>query len=160
MEGWRTRLWPFVPRTEPVTSFEGPVAEKTSNICYTFGMANEDETVERAFMASSSVAVTSEDSVNSNFAIFMVDNGASGHFFDDAIVCDFKHRLQDDVHLATPPNILTAGGAMLKGTAEGGLQGLVTEDNGNQILVRVDIVVVPEIERNLFSVMTAAKRVW
>ena len=79
MEGWRTRLWPFVPRSEPVTSFGGPVAEKKSNICYTFGMANEDETVERAFMASSSVAVTSEDSVNSNFAILMVDNGASGH---------------------------------------------------------------------------------
>ena len=39
------------------------------------------------------------------------------------------------------------------------LQGLVNEDNGNQILVRVHIVVVHEIERNLFSVMTAAKRV-
>ena len=63
------------------------------------------------------------------------------------------------MHLAKPRNILTAGGAMLKDTAEGMLQGLVTEDNGNQILFRVDIVVVPEIERNLFSVMTAAKRV-
>ena len=56
-------------------------------------MANEDETAEKALMASSSVAVTSEDSVNSNFAILMVDNGASGHYFDDAIICDLKKRL-------------------------------------------------------------------
>ena len=47
---------------------------------------------------------------------------------------------------------------MLDGTVKGMLQGLVTDDNGNQILVRVDIVVVPEIGRNLFSVMTAAKK--
>ena len=38
------------------------------------------------------------------------------------------------------------------------LQGLVTDDNGNQILVRVDTVVVPGIGRNLFSVTTAAKK--
>ena len=31
-------------------------------------------------------------------------------------------------------------------------------DNGNQILVRVDIVVVPGIGRNPFSVMAAAKK--
>ena len=139
-------------------SFEGPVAEEKSNICYTFGMVNEEEIVEKALMAPSLVAVTSEDSVNSNFAILMVDSGASGHYFDDAIICNLKHRLQHYVHLATPRNILTAGGAMLKGTAEGVLQGLITEDNGNRIFVRVDIVVVPGIERNLFSVMTADER--
>ena len=47
---------------------------------------------------------------------------------------------------------------MLDVTAEGMPQGLVTDDNGNQILVRVHIVVVPGIGRNLFSVMTAAKK--
>ena len=88
----------------------------------------------------------------------MVDSGASGHYFDDAIIRDLKHRLQDYVHLTTPRKILTAGGAMLDGTAEGVLQGLFTDDNGNQILVRIDIVVVPGIGRNLFSVMTASKK--
>ena len=88
----------------------------------------------------------------------MVDSGASGHYFDVAIIHDFRHRLQDYVHLTTPRKILIAEGAMLDGTAEGVLQGLVTDDNGNQILVRVDIVVVPKIGRNLFSVMTAAKK--
>ena len=121
-------------------------------------MANDEEPVEKALMASSSVAVTSEDSVNSNLATLMVDSEVSGHYFDDAIIRDLKHCLQDNVYLATPRKILNAGGALFKGTAEGVLQGLVTDDNGSQILVRVDIVVVPGIGRSLFSVMTAAKK--
>ena len=150
--GWRTCPWPFTPRAEPTISFGGPVAEET------FGVANDEEPVEKALGASPSVAVKSEDSVNSNLAILMVDSGASGHYFDDTIIRDLKHRLQDYVHLSKPRKILTAEGAMLDGTAEGVLQGLVTDDNGNQILVRVDIVVVPWIGRNLFSVMAAAKK--
>ena len=150
--GWRIRPWPFTPRAEPIVSFGGPVAEET------FGMANDEEPVEKALRALPSVAVSSENSANSNLATVMVDSGASGRYFDDAIIRDLKHRLQDYVHLTRPRKILTAGGAMLDGTAEGVLQGLVTDDNGNQILVRVDIVVVPEIGRNLFSVMTAAKK--
>ena len=46
---------------------------------------------------------------------------------------------------------------MLNGSAEGVLQGLIIDDSGNQILIRVDIVVVPGIRRNLFSVMAATK---
>ena len=38
------------------------------------------------------------------------------------------------------------------------LQGLVTDDYGSRLLVSVDIVVVPGIGRNLFSMMTAAKK--
>ena len=64
-EGWRTRLWPFTPRAEQAISFGGSVAEET------FGMANDEEPVEKALMASSSVAVTSEDSANSNLATLM-----------------------------------------------------------------------------------------
>ena len=121
-------------------------------------MANDEEPVEKALVASSSVAVISGDGVNSNLATLMVDSGASGHYFGDAIIHDLKHCLQDYVHLTTPRKILTAKGAILNGTAEGVLQGLVVDDNGNQILVRVDIVVVPGIGRNLFSVMTAGKK--
>ena len=70
-KGWRTRPWPFTPRAEHAISFGGPVAEETSNFCYTFRMANDEESVEKAFMTLSSVAITSEDSVNSNFATLM-----------------------------------------------------------------------------------------
>ena len=69
-EGWRTRFWPFTPRAGPAISFGGPVAEKT------FKMANGEEPVDKVLMASSSVAVTSEDDVNSNLATVMVDSGA------------------------------------------------------------------------------------
>ena len=51
-EGWKTRPWPFNPCAELAISFRGPVAEEKSNLCYTFGMANDDEPVKKALMAS------------------------------------------------------------------------------------------------------------
>ena len=53
-EGWRTRPWPFTLRAGQAISIRGPAAEKT------FGMANDEEPVEKALMALSSVAVTSK----------------------------------------------------------------------------------------------------
>ena len=89
------------------------------NLCYTFGMANDEESIKKdLLMASLSVAVTSADSVNSNPVTLMVDSGTSDHYFDDAIIHDRKRRLQDYVHLTTPRKILTAGGDILDGTAE------------------------------------------
>ena len=129
-----------------------------SILCYTFGIGNDEEPVGNAFMSSSSAAISSQDSANINVITIMVDSGVSGHYFDDAIIRDLKNRLQDNVHLATPRKILTTGEAMLDDTAEGVLQGLVTDDYGKQILVRVNIVVVPGIGPNLFSVTTAAKK--
>ena len=64
-EEWRTRPWPFTSRTGQASSIGGPVAEET------FGMANNKEPVEKALLASSSVAVTFKDSANSNLAILM-----------------------------------------------------------------------------------------
>ena len=121
-------------------------------------MANDEEPVEKIIMASSLVTVTSEDSVNNNLATLMVDSGPSGHYFDDDLIRDLKHRLQDYMHLTTPRKILTTGGALLNGTAEGVLQGLAIDDNGNQILVRIDVAVVPGIGRSMFSVTSAAKK--
>ena len=64
-EGWRTRPWPFTPRAGQAIFIGGPVAEET------FGMANDEEPVEKGLVASSSVAVTSKDSANSNLATLM-----------------------------------------------------------------------------------------
>ena len=64
-EGRRTRPWSFIPRAEQVISFGGPVVEES------FGMANDEEPGEKALMASSSVAVTSEDRASSNLATLM-----------------------------------------------------------------------------------------
>ena len=156
-DGWSTHSWPFTPRAAPAISFGVPEADKKLNLCYMFGMVNEEEPVEKALMASSSADITSQDSVNSNLVTIMVDSRASGHYFDDAIIYGLKHRLQHKVHLAKPHKILTAGGVLLYRATKGILQGFVTDNYGNQTLVRVDIVVVPRIGRNLFSGMTAAK---
>ena len=41
-------------------------------------------------MALLSVAVTSEDSVNSNLATVILASEASGHYIDDAIICNLR----------------------------------------------------------------------
>ena len=97
-------------------------------------MANDEEAVGKALMASSSTAITFQDSVNSNL-IIIVDSGVSGHYFHVAILRDLKHRLQDYVHLVTRRKILTVRRTLLDGKAKGLLQGLVTDDCGNQIFV-------------------------
>ena len=109
-------------------------------------------------MASSSAAVTSQDRVKRNLVIIIGDSGASDHYFDDVIIRDLKHRRQDYVHLSTPRKILITGGVLRNGTAKGVLQGLATDNYNNQILVLVDIMVVPGIGRNLVLVTTAAKK--
>ena len=58
-------------------------------------MTNKEEPVEKPLMALLSAAVTSDDSVKSNIATLMVDNGASAHYFDDAINNDLENRLQN-----------------------------------------------------------------
>ena len=70
-EGWITHPWLFTPRAEQAISFDGPVVEEKSNLCYTFGMENDEEPVEKAPIASSLVAVTYEDSVNSIITTLM-----------------------------------------------------------------------------------------
>ena len=111
-----------------------------------FGIANDEEPIEKALTTSSSAAITSQDCVNSNLVAIMVDSGALGHHFNDAIIRDLKHCLQNYVHLARPRKIFTTGEAKLDGTGEGVLQGLFTDDYGNQILVRVILRWCPELD--------------
>ena len=77
--GGETHPWSFTPRAERAVSFGGSVAEAKSNLYYTFGMANDEEPVNKVFMASSSVDVTSDDSVNGNPVTLSVARRASGH---------------------------------------------------------------------------------
>ena len=121
-------------------------------------MADDEEPAAKALILSLSAVITSPDSVNSSLVTVTVDSGASGYYFDDTIIQNLEHRPQNCVHLVTPHKIITAGGALLDGTVEGVLQDLVTDDYGNQILVRVDVVVVPEIGRNLCSVINSSQK--
>ena len=78
-------------------------------------MVNEEEPVQKALMASPSAAITSEDSVNSNLVTLMVDSGASGYHFDDAIILNLKNRLHDYAHLTTPRKSLSTRRTLLNG---------------------------------------------
>ena len=120
-------------------------------------MANDEEPIEKALMASSSAATTSKESVNSNLVTLMVDSGASAHYFDDAIIRDIKHRLQDYVHLTT--RSISLPGELCWTAQQNALcKALSTTTTATKILVRIDIVVVLGIGRHLFSVMTAGKK--
>ena len=86
----------------------------------------------------------------------LVDSRASGHYFDDLIISSLKHHLLN--YVTTPRKILTAGGALLDGTAEGILQGLVTDNHEEQHLARIAILTVPSIGCKLFSVKSATRK--
>ena len=49
------------------------------------------------------------------------------------------------------------GGALLDGTGEGILQGVIPDNYGNGHLIRIQILVVPTIGHNLFSVKAATR---
>ena len=110
-----------------------------------------------ALMASGRAAFKHKPREGYDSVTVLVDTGASGHYFDDLIIPSLKHRLLNYVLLTTPRKILTAGGALLDGTAEGILQDLLTNNHGEQHLARIAILIVPGIARNLFSVKIGNK---
>ena len=93
----------------------------------------------------------------SNLVYVLVDRRASDHYFDDFLIPELNRRLLDYTFLPTPRKILTARGALLDGTGEGILQGVITDNYDNGHIVRTQILVVPTIGRNLFSVKTATR---
>lgn len=66
------------------------------------GMADDEEFIEKSFMALSSAAIKSQDSINRNLVTVMVGNKALDNYCEDVIIRDFKLRLQEYVLLATP----------------------------------------------------------
>ena len=80
------------------------------------------------------------------------------HHNDDLIVPRLKYRLLNYVNLTTQGKVLTSGGALLNGMAEGILQGLVTEHHEEQHLARIATLIVSGIGRKFFSVKSATKR--
>ena len=110
-----------------------------------------------ALMSSPAPVTYNNASDLSNPVHVLVDSGASDHYFDDVLIPGLNRRLLDYTCLTTPRKIPTAGGALLDGTGEGILQGVITDNCGNGQLVRIQVLVVPTIERNLFSVKTATR---
>ena len=93
-----------------------------------------------------------------NVFTHLVDSGASGHVFDDPIVPELKDCLQDYTPLSAPRTVRTAGGALLDDTAKGALEGLTTNDCGEQHLARIAILIMSGIGLNFFSVKRQQER--
>ena len=151
------RPWLFVERKKLAI----PLGEQDeSDLFYMYGGTDDEgePLYGTALMASGPAAFKHKLSTGDDSVTVLVDSGASGYYFDDLITPSLKHCLLNYVLLTTARKIITAGGALLDGTAEGKLQGFVTDNHREQHLARIAILIVPSIGRNLFSVKPATKK--
>ena len=81
-------------------------------------------------MTSGPTEIERKPHVNGQFYTVLIDIGAWGHSFDDLIIPELTHRLREYTSLGTPRTILTAGGALLDGTAEVLVQSFITDHYG------------------------------
>ena len=144
-----SRPWPFEERAKPAISFE--VQEK-SDFSYMNGETDGEggSLYGMAPMKSEPAEIERKPHESGNVVTVGVDSGASGHYFDDTIIPDLKHRLQNYISLSTLRTILTAGGALLDDTAESVLQGLMAHDYREQHVGRIAILFVAGIGRKYF----------
>ena len=88
----------------------------------------------------------------------MVDSGASGHYFDDALIPRLRYRLENYQELAIRRYITTtAGGHQLEGAGQGLLRGHIIDAQGVQRLIQISVLIVTGLGRNLFSVKQASR---
>ena len=120
-------------REKPAISLDG---QDESDLSYMYGGTDGEGKLlyGTTLMASGPAAFKHRPSAGDDSVNVLLDSGASGHYFDDLIIPNLKHLLLNYVILTTSRKILTAGGALLDGTAEGIFQGLVTAITGNSIL--------------------------
>ena len=151
------RPWPFVEREKLAILLGRQDEPDLSHMCR--GAEGKGEPLYgTALVASGPAAFKHEPIAGDDTVTVLVDSGASVHYFDDLITLNLKHRLLNYVLLTTPRQIITAGGALLDGTAEGILQGLVTDNHGEQHLARIAILIMPGVGCNIFSVKPATKK--
>ena len=148
---------PFMESEKPAISLGG---QDEPDLSYMYGGTDGEggPLYGTPLMASGPAAFKHKTSAGDSIVTVLVDSRASGHYFDDLIIPSLQHRLLNDVLLTTPRKIIIAEGALMEGTAEGILQGLVTDKHGEQHLTRITIVIVPGTGHDLFSVKMATKK--
>ena len=88
----------------------------------------------------------------------IVDSGASGHYFDDALIPGLRYRLDNYLELAIRGWITTAGGHQLEGGGQGLLRGHIIDAHGVRRVIQISVSFVPGLGRNLFSVKQASRK--
>ena len=82
----------------------------------------------------------------------MLNSGASGHYFDDALIPGLRYRLDNYQELAIRRWIITAGGHQLKEAGQGLLRGHSIGAQGLKRLIKLSVLAGPDVGRDLFSV--------
>ncbi|CAN0529167.1 unnamed protein product, partial [Laminaria digitata] len=80
-----------------------------------------------------------------------VDSGASDHFIDDELLPGLREGMKEYKTLTEPKPIETAGNKKVLATATGTICGHIINQSGEDIPVRISVVVVPGIGRHLLS---------
>ena len=88
----------------------------------------------------------------------LVDSGSSKHFVDPKLVHRVESRMQDYTQISPPMEIKAAGHNTLFGIAQGTLLVVVRDTQDICRTVKLRIVLVPGLGRNLFSTAMAAQK--
>ena len=90
----------------------------------------------------------------------LVDTGSSRHFIEAELIRGVETRMQDleYIRIEPPIEITAAGNNVLRGTAQGILLVVVRGTDDALRTVKLPTVLVPELQRNLFSNSAAAKK--
>ena len=88
----------------------------------------------------------------------LVDSGSSKHFVDPELVHRVESRMQNYTNISPPMEIKAAGHNTLLGIAQGTLLVVVRDTQGICRTVKLPIVLVPGLGRNLFSTAMAAQK--
>ena len=94
---------------------------------------------------------------NNSVVSVIMDSGASGHYFDDALIPGLRYRLDNYQELVIQQYITTAGGHQLEGAGQGLLRGHIIDAQGVQRLIQISVLIVPGLGRNLFSIKQASR---
>ena len=85
----------------------------------------------------------------------MVDSGASGHYFDDALIPRLRYRFDNYQELAIRRYITTAGRHQMEGAGQ--VWGHIIDAQGVKRLIQISVLIVPDLGRNLFSIKQASR---
>ena len=117
----------------------------------TFGGITNTE--DRLALAAVPAAEKGNRGSNRLVSVMMVDSGASGHYFDDALILElrYKYRLGNYQALAIRRWITTAGGHQLEEAGQGVLCGYSIGAQGLKRLTRLSVLAGPDAGRDFFS---------
>ena len=88
----------------------------------------------------------------------LVDSGSAKHFVDPKLVHRVASRMQDYTQIRAPMEIKAAGHNTLFGIAQGTLLVVVRDTQDVCRTIKLPIVLVPGLGRNLFSTAMAAQK--